>query len=107
MSSPQDIMNRFKGNPKGASVGSGIIFLGASLAYGIYNSIYTVNPGNASIIFNRIGGIQKTIKKEGIHFRIPWFERPIFYNVRSRPSKITSLSGSKGNMCYIMDVRKI
>ena len=33
--------------------------------------------------------------EEGTHFMVPWFERPIIYDVRARPSQITSTSGSR------------
>ena len=35
------------------------------------------------------------VYEEGTHFLIPWFERPVIYDVRTRPNTITSTSGSK------------
>lgn len=35
-------------------------------------------------MFNRIGGIKDTVYEEGTHFMVPWFERPIIYDVRPR-----------------------
>lgn len=32
---------------------------------------------------------------EGTHLMVPWFERPIIYDVRARPSLINSQSGSR------------
>lgn len=32
---------------------------------------------------------------EGLHFRIPWFHYPIIYDIRSRPRKLSSPTGSK------------
>merc|ERR1739848_824005 len=32
---------------------------------------------------------------EGLHFRIPWFQYPIIYDIRARPRKISSPTGSK------------
>lgn len=29
-------------------------------------------------------------------FRVPWFQYPIIYDIRARPRKITSPTGSKG-----------
>jgi prohibitin 2 len=46
-------------------------------------------------MFNRIGGVQKEIYTEGLHFRVPWFQYPIIYDIRSRPRKISSPTGSK------------
>ncbi len=48
-------------------------------------------------MFNRIGGIQPdTIHSEGLHFRIPWFQYPIIYDIRAKPRLIKSPTGSKG-----------
>ena len=57
--------------------------------------LLSVEGGHRSIIFSRIGGIQKEIYAEGLHFRIPWFQYPIIYDIRSRPRKISSPTGSK------------
>ncbi|GFG36850.1 hypothetical protein Cfor_08665 [Coptotermes formosanus] len=54
-----------------------------------------VEGGHRAIIFSRIGGIQKEVFAEGLHFRIPWFQYPIIYDIRSRPRKISSPTGSK------------
>ncbi|CAF3629477.1 unnamed protein product, partial [Rotaria sp. Silwood2] len=44
----------------------------------------------------RIGGIdQNTIYTEGLHFRVPWFQYPITYDIRARPRIIKSPTGSK------------
>lgn len=32
-----------------------------------------------------------------IFCRIPWFQYPIIYDIRAKPRKISSLTGSKGN----------
>lgn len=32
---------------------------------------------------------------EGTHLMVPWFERPMIYDVRARPSLIQSQSGSR------------
>jgi len=46
-------------------------------------------------MFNRIGGIQNDIFREGLHLRVPWFQYPIIFDIRSRPRKISSPTGSK------------
>ncbi|NXF58795.1 PHB2 protein, partial [Ciccaba nigrolineata] len=71
--------------------------LGAgALAYGVRESVFIVEGGQRAIFFNRIGGVQQdTILAEGLHFRIPWFQYPIIYDIRARPRKISSPTGSK------------
>jgi len=72
------------------------LLIGAgALGYGIKESIYTVDGGHRAIIFSRIGGVQPGVYAEGIHFRVPWFQWPIIYDIRSRPRRISSPTGSK------------
>lgn len=42
-----------------------------------------------------LSGIKDTIFNEGTHFMIPWFEKPIDYDVRAKPRSIASLTGTK------------
>ncbi|XP_038563317.1 prohibitin-2-like [Micropterus salmoides] len=81
---------------KGAGLGLKLLLGAGALAYGIKEATYTVEGGQRAIIFNRIGGMQMdTILAEGLHFRIPWFQYPIIYDIRAKPRKISSLTGSK------------
>ena len=48
-----------------------------------------------AIVFNRIVGIKEKIYPEGTHLMVPWFERPIIFDVRARPNVIQSTSGSR------------
>lgn len=81
--------------PKGVGTGVKLLAAAAAVAYGVKESIYTVDGGHRAIIFSRIGGIQNNIYTEGLHFRIPWFQYPIIYDIRSKPRKIISPTGSK------------
>lgn len=63
---------------------------------------FAVQPGHNGIVYNRIGGLNETkVMTEGLNFVIPWFQRAIIYDVRTRPQLINSQSGSKGMMLYI------
>lgn len=55
-----------------------------------------VNAGERAVMFNRLVGVKNVVVDEGTHFRVPWFDRPIVYDVRTRPHTIKSLTGSKG-----------
>ena len=57
--------------------------------------LFAVDGGHRAIMFSRLGGIQKEIMVEGLHFRVPWFQYPIIYDIRSRPRKLSSPTGSK------------
>jgi hypothetical protein len=38
---------------------------------------------------------RRQVYQEGTHLMVPWFDRPIIYDVRARPSLISSTSGSR------------
>uniref|UniRef100_A0A8D2ZXE8 Retinal rod rhodopsin-sensitive cGMP 3',5'-cyclic phosphodiesterase subunit delta n=1 Tax=Scophthalmus maximus TaxID=52904 RepID=A0A8D2ZXE8_SCOMX len=81
---------------RGAGLGLKLLLGAGALAYGVKEATYTVEGGHRAIIFNRIGGMQMdTVLAEGLHFRVPWFQYPIIYDIRARPRKISSLTGSK------------
>lgn len=83
--------------PGGAGAGPAVarvLLLGGAAVYGIANSIFNVEGGHRAIVFNRISGIKETVYSEGTHFMLPWFERPIIYDVRARPNVIQTTSGS-------------
>merc|ERR1719180_513968 len=81
--------------PKGLGLGAKLVAVGVGAYVGLQQSMYTVDGGHRAIMFNRIGGIQDYSQTEGLHFRLPWFQYPIIYDIRARPRKITSPTGSK------------
>ncbi|XP_014218664.1 prohibitin-2 [Copidosoma floridanum] len=90
-----DLASRFSKGSAGMNVGVKLIAVVGAAAYGVSQSMYTVDGGHRAIIFSRLGGVQEDIMPEGLHFRIPWFHYPIIYDIRSRPRKISSPTGSK------------
>ncbi|KAH9513512.1 Prohibitin-2, subunit of the prohibitin complex (Phb1p-Phb2p) [Bulinus truncatus] len=90
-----DLAGRLKkAGPRGFGAGLGIAALAGGI-YGLTQSFYTVDGGHRAIIFSRLSGIKPDIYVEGLHFRVPWFQYPIIYDIRSRPHKISSPTGSK------------
>jgi len=83
------------GAPQGSVTGLTLLAGAGLAAYGVKESLYTVDGGHRAIIFSRIGGIQNEVYSEGLHFRIPWFHYPIIYDIRARPRRIVSPTGSK------------
>ena len=65
------------------------------LLYIIPNIIYTVDGGHRAIKFSRLVGLRNTIYREGWHLRLPYFEWPIIYDVRTHPKVLNSKTGSK------------
>lgn len=56
-----------------------------------------MRPGHIGIVYNRFGGISEQKKcTEGMNFILPWFQRAIIYDIRTRPQLINTQSGSKG-----------
>ncbi|EFN57594.1 hypothetical protein CHLNCDRAFT_21275 [Chlorella variabilis] len=83
--------------PSGPGAGrlARVLLIGGAAVYGLTHSLFNVEGGHRAIVFNRIGGIKEEVYEEGTHFMLPWFERPIIYDVRARPNVITSTSGSR------------
>jgi len=81
--------------PKGVGLGLKLLAGAALAGYALKESVYTVEGGHRAILFSRIGGIQNEIYTEGLHFRVPWFQYPIVYDIRSKPRRIVSPTGSK------------
>ncbi|XP_018408683.1 PREDICTED: prohibitin-2 [Nanorana parkeri] len=76
----KDIAGRFSGGPPGMRIGLKLLLGAGALAFGIRESVFTVDGGQRAIFFNRIGGVQKdVILAEGLHFRycasVPYYMR--------------------------------
>lgn len=82
-----------------------VLFGGTALAFAGYQSLYTVQGGHRAIVFNRLTGIKDEIQGEGTHLRVPWFEWPVQYDVRTKPRNIASLTGSRDLQMVNISVR--
>ena len=60
-----------------------------------YSCLYNVDAGERAVMFNRFGGISNKIHGEGTHFRIPWFQNPYIYSVRTKATSISTTTGTK------------
>ena len=78
----------------GRAMGAGAVGV-AGLAYGGSSMLFNVEGGHRAVMYHRFGGVQEKIKAEGTHIVIPWFQRPITYDVRAKPRMIQSMTGSK------------
>lgn len=85
--------------------------MGASIGIGTLLSIgksffYVVDAGHESIIFDRLkGGTKPEIYKEGLNWKIPLLQYPIFYEIRTRAANIQSETGSKDLQSVILTLR--
>jgi prohibitin 1 len=68
-------------------------------------SMYDVKGGTRAVIFDRVSGVKETVVNEGTHFLIPWLQRSIIYDVRTRPRNISTTTGSKDLQMVTLTLR--
>lgn len=74
----------------------GKLGLGVALAGSVANTaLYNVEGGHRAVIFDRFQGVRDTVVGEGTHFLIPWVQKPIIYDIRTRPRSVPTVTGSK------------
>ncbi|CAI8494711.1 Prohibitin-1, subunit of the prohibitin complex (Phb1p-Phb2p) [Hanseniaspora opuntiae] len=59
------------------------------------NCIYDVQGGSRAVIFDRLQGVKSDVVGEGTHFFIPWLQKPIIFDIRSKPKNISTNTGTK------------
>ena len=65
------------------------------IASGIQYSMYDVKGGSRGVIFDRINGVKQQVVGEGTHFLVPWLQKAIIYDVRTKPKSIATNTGTK------------
>lgn len=74
----------------------GQLGVGLAIAGGVAQSaLYNVDGGHRAVIFDRFSGVKPDVMGEGTHFMIPWVQKPIIFDIRSRPKNVPSITGSK------------
>ena len=58
-----------------------------------------------AIKYSKLGGLKDRTYREGYHLLLPWFERPIIFDVRSHPRNFKSKTGSKDLQMVDLTVR--
>ena len=59
------------------------------------SAMYDVKGGTRAVIFDRLSGVKKDVVEEGTHFLVPWLQRAVIYDVRTKPRNISTTTGSK------------
>ncbi|KXJ87756.1 band 7 family-domain-containing protein [Microdochium bolleyi] len=78
----------------------------AAIAVGVaQSSIYDVRGGTRAVIFDRINGVKETVISEGTHFLVPWLQRSIIFDVRTKPRNIATTTGSKDMQMVSLTLR--
>lgn len=65
------------------------------IGFAAQQSIYTVEPGQRAVIFDRFRGITTDVISEGTHIRIPGIQFPKLIDIRTTPSQISTVTGTK------------
>nr|AAA53144.1 prohibitin [Saccharomyces cerevisiae] len=65
------------------------------IASGIQYSMYDVKGGSRGVIFDKINGVKQQVVGEGTHFLVPWLQKAIIYDVRTKPKSIATNTGTK------------
>lgn len=95
---------------KSAPMAVGVFGLGGAV-YGTYKygetalPYYNVLGGQAAVIYSRVSGVNPEVKTEGMHFKIPWVERPTIFNVKYEPFNLRTYSGSRDLQMVDMNLR--
>ncbi|CDS03295.1 Putative Prohibitin-1 [Lichtheimia ramosa] len=75
------------------------------LVGGVQSAIYDVQGGQRAVIFDRIQGVKEQSTGEGTHFLVPWLQRAVLFDVRTKPRNITSTTGSKDMQMVSLTLR--
>ena len=68
----------------------------AVAGFTVSQCLYNVDGGERAVMFDSLrGGIMKDVRGEGTHFMIPYFQRPVVMDVRTKPREIPSVTGTK------------
>jgi len=95
--------NPFRGSNSTAAL-IGLVTVAGFGAFA-YDSFYNVEAGHKAIIFSRYSGVLPQVHGEGLHFKLPYLHIPHVFNVRTRPTTITTQAGSKDLQMVNLTIR--
>ncbi|KAF5001340.1 prohibitin-1 [Fusarium heterosporum] len=77
---------------------SAAVFLGSQ-------ALYDVKGGTRAVIFDRLSGVKEEVMNEGTHFLVPWLQKSIIFDVRTKPRNIATTTGSKDMQMVSLTLR--
>ena len=83
--------------------GVGGIVVGATIFAN--NCLFVVDGGQRALIFDRFKGLKPQIHGEGMHFKIPFLQYPVLFEVRTQPKVISATTGTKDLQTVSLDLR--
>ncbi|TKY74876.1 Prohibitin-3 [Spatholobus suberectus] len=60
-----------------------------------YSSLYTVDGGQRTVLFDHLRGILDETVGKGAYFLIPWVQKPNIFDIHTRPQTFSSVFGTK------------
>ncbi|CAG8592971.1 10643_t:CDS:2 [Paraglomus occultum] len=78
--------------------------IGAGISLFQY-SIYDVQGGHRAVIFDRLKGVKPNPVGEGTHFLVPWLQRAVIFDIRTKPRNISTTTGSKDMQMVSLTLR--
>lgn len=54
-----------------------------------------MDGGEQAVLFDRLQGVLPDTKGEGTHFLVPWLQKAVVFDIRTRPRTISSVTGTK------------
>ncbi|KAI8638968.1 prohibitin-1 [Parasitella parasitica] len=72
---------------------------------GAQSAMYDVQGGYRAVIFDRIQGVKPSSIGEGTHFLVPWLQRAVLFDVRTKPRNISTTTGSKDMQMVSLTLR--
>jgi prohibitin 1 len=76
-------------------LGSRIAIPAAIVLAAAQSAMYDVKGGTRAVIFDRFTGVKPDVVEEGTHFLVPWLQKAVIYDVRTKPRNISTTTGSK------------
>ncbi len=64
-----------------------------------------VEGGKRGVIFDRVRGVLPDVVPEGTHFLLPWIQKPVIFDIRTRPRNISTTTGSKDMQTVSLTLR--
>ncbi len=61
--------------------------------------------GQRAVLFDRVRGVLPDVVGEGTHFIVPWLQRSIIFDVRTKPRNITTTTATKDMQMVSLTLR--
>ena len=71
------------------------IVIGAIITILVFGSFFVVGAGEKGVIFNVFSGVKDKTYDEGLHFKLPFFEKAYKFEVRTRVYNDDAAAASK------------